>query len=121
MARAQTGVPLKIIPLGGVNEVGKNCTLVQYGSDMILIDAGVKFPDDDLLGIDLVIPDVSYVREHLDGFHGIVLTHGHEDHIGALAYVVAELDAPTRIPIYGTPLALGLARARRRRCRPRQP
>ena len=112
MSKAQAGTPLKIIPLGGVSEAGKNCTLVQYGNDMVLIDAGVQFPNEDMLGVDLVIPDVSYVRQHLAGLHGIVLTHGHEDHMGALAYVVAELNAEQPIRIYGTPLSLGLARAR---------
>jgi ribonuclease J len=109
---APANTSLRVIPLGGVGEVGKNCTLLQNGRDLVLIDAGVSFPEDELLGIDLIIPDTRYIKDHVDQLRGIVITHGHEDHIGALAFVVASLESPTPIPIYGSPLALGLAEAR---------
>ena len=103
---------LKVIPLGGVGEIGKNCTLLEYGDDMVLIDAGAAFPGDDEPGVDLLVPDVSYVREHARRLRAIVLTHGHEDHIGGLAFVAEQIGLPGRIPLYGSALALGLARGR---------
>ena len=95
---------LKIIPLGGLNEIGKNMTVIEYGNDIVVIDCGLAFPDDDMLGIDLVIPDVTYLKENMDRVKGFVITHGHEDHIGALPYVLRELN----IPIYATRLTMGL-------------
>ncbi len=96
--------PLKIIPLGGLNEIGKNMYLYETGSDMFIIDCGLAFPDDDMLGVDLVIPDFTYVEKNKDKLRGIVLTHGHEDHIGGLAYLLKKVNAP----VYGTRLTLGL-------------
>ncbi|MDI6604159.1 ribonuclease J [Aceticella autotrophica] len=95
---------LKIIPLGGLNEIGKNMTVFEYGNDIIVVDCGLAFPDDEMLGIDLVIPDISYLLKNKDKVKAIVLTHGHEDHIGALPYVLKQLN----LPIYGTRLTLGL-------------
>ncbi|EKQ53749.1 MULTISPECIES: ribonuclease J [unclassified Clostridium] len=95
---------IKIIPLGGINEIGKNITAIEYKEDIIVIDCGLKFPDDDMFGIDIVIPDVSYLMKNSEKIKGIFLTHGHEDHIGALPYVLRQLN----VPVYGTKLTLGI-------------
>ena len=99
---------LSIIPLGGLGEIGKNMTAFVYGNDMILVDAGLAFPDDDMLGVDLVIPDTTFLQENKEKFKAIFLTHGHEDHIGALPYVMKDFD----VPVYGTPLTLGILSGR---------
>ena len=97
---------LKIIPLGGLNEIGKNLTVYEFGGDIIVVDVGMGFPDDDMYGIDVVIPDVSYLIKNQDKIRGIFLTHGHEDHIGALPYVLRSINAP----IYATRMTLGLVK-----------
>jgi ribonuclease J len=97
-----------IIPLGGINEIGKNMTAYRYGDDIVVVDCGVMFPDERQMGVDLVIPDVSYLVEHRERVRGILLTHGHEDHIGALPYALQQV----KVPLYGTRLTLGLVRAK---------
>lgn len=95
---------LKIIPLGGLDEIGKNMTVIEFGNEMIMVDCGMSFPDDDMPGVDLVINDISYVEKNRDKLKGIFLTHGHEDHIGGLPYFLRQIN----VPVYGTRLTIGL-------------
>src|SRR4030065_2392301 len=97
---------LSVIPLGGLEEIGMNMTVLEYGDDMIVIDAGLMFPKEDMLGIDFVIPDFSYVLENKEKLRGIFLTHGHEDHTGALPFLLKAVN----VPVYGTPLTIGLVK-----------
>lgn len=101
---------LRLIPLGGLGEIGMNMIVFEYGNDMFAIDCGQTFPDEDLLGIDFVIPDLNYVIENRDRFRGVILTHAHDDHIGALPYLLEEVN----VPIYGTPLTCNVVRERLR-------
>lgn len=101
---------LRVIPLGGLDEIGKNMTVIEYGDDMIVIDAGLMFPDDDTPGVDLLLPDYSYVLKRQDKLKGIIITHGHEDHTGALPYLLKDLGRT--VPVLGTRLTLGLVQGK---------
>ena len=103
-APKEIGMGLKIIPLGGLEQIGMNITAFEYEDSIIVVDCGLSFPGDDMLGIDLVIPDVSYLKQNIDRVKGFVITHGHEDHIGALPYVLKEIN----VPVYATKLTMGL-------------
>ncbi len=105
MSKIKTTSKLRVIPIGGVEEIGKNMTVLEYGNDIIVVDAGLAFPTEEMPGIDLVIPDITYLEKNRQKVRGIVLTHGHEDHIGALPYVAKSLN----VPIYGTKLTIMLA------------
>lgn len=96
--------PVRIVPLGGLDQIGMNITAIEYDNSIVVIDCGVSFPEEDMLGIDLVIPDISYLKENIKKIKGFVITHGHEDHIGAIPYVLKEINAP----VYATKLTMGL-------------
>jgi len=102
---AQRRTPVKIIPLGGLNEIGKNFTVIECSNDMFIIDCGLAFPDSEMLGVDIVIPDFTYVEKNLEKLRGVVITHGHEDHIGGLPYFLKKFPS---VPVYGTRLTIGL-------------
>ena len=101
---------LRIVPLGGLGEVGKNMTVIEYGDEMLIVDAGIMFPENDMLGIDYIIPDYRYIMDKRDKIRAVLITHGHEDHVGALRHLMDDIDAP----IYATPLTIGLIEVRLR-------
>lgn len=101
---SKSKMKLKVIPLGGLGEIGKNITVFEFGEDIVIVDCGIAFPEDEMMGIDLVLPDITYLKNNRDKIKGIVLTHGHEDHIGALPFILKDIS----VPVYGTKLTLGL-------------
>ena len=98
------GIPYRIIALGGMKEIGKNCTLIECGDDILIIDCGFAFPEYEMFGIDVVIPDFTYLKENMEKVRGLIITHGHEDHIGAIPYLLQEVN----VPVYASPLATGM-------------
>ncbi|HAY19721.1 MAG TPA: ribonuclease J, partial [Clostridiales bacterium] len=104
MARKSTAPQLKIIPLGGLGEIGKNMTVLEYNEDIIVIDCGLAFPDEEMPGIDMVIPDMSYLEQNAERLRAFIITHGHEDHIGAISYALEKF----KVPVFGTKFTLAL-------------
>src|ERR1700760_3416557 len=101
---------LRVLPLGGLGEIGKNMTVVEYDGRIVVVDVGLRFPTAEQVGIDLVLPDFTYLRERADDIEGIVITHGHEDHLGALPWILRALG--TDIPVFGVPLTMAMARSK---------
>jgi ribonuclease J len=107
--RGKENAKLRIIPLGGLEEIGKNMTVFEYGDDIVIVDMGFLFPDSEMLGVDYIIPDVSYLDDKKHKIRGVIITHGHMDHVGAIPYIIERLGFP---PMYGTPISLGIAKGR---------
>ena len=107
-----SGGRLKVTPLGGSGEIGKSMMVAELRGDLVVIDCGCKFPEEEMRGIDLIIPDVTYLHQHRSRMRGFLITHGHEDHIGSIAYVLQQLEEIAPIPIYGSPLSLAFVRSK---------
>src|SRR5882762_8853621 len=103
---------LRVLPLGGLGEIGKNMTVVEYDGRIVVVDTGLRFPTAEMLGIDLVLPDFAYLRERAEDIEAIVVTHGHEDHLGALPWVLRELGDRLQAPIYAGALTIAMARSK---------
>jgi ribonuclease J len=103
---------LRVLPLGGLGEIGKNMTVFEYDGRIVVVDVGLRFPTPEMLGIDLVLPDFGYLRGRVRDIEAIVVTHGHEDHLGALPWVLRELGAADAPPVYGRPLTMAMARSK---------
>ncbi len=103
---------LRVLPLGGLGEIGKNMTVVEYDDRIVVVDVGLRFPTPEMMGIDLVLPDFSYLRERVDDIEAIVVTHGHEDHLGALPFIARELGEKRLPPVYGGKLTSAMARSK---------
>src|SRR6201747_518743 len=103
---------LRVLPLGGLGEIGKNMTVFEYEDRIVVVDTGLRFPTAEMLGIDLVLPDFSYLRDRVDDIEGIVITHGHEDHLGALPWMLRELGAENAPPVFGGKLTMAMARSK---------
>ncbi|MDX6658916.1 MAG: ribonuclease, partial [Solirubrobacteraceae bacterium] len=103
---------LRVLPLGGLGEIGKNMTVVEYDGRIVVVDVGLRFPTAEMVGIDLVLPDFTYLRERADDIEAIVVTHGHEDHLGALPFVIRQIGQKNAPPIYGGKLTMAMARSK---------
>src|ERR1700744_2139881 len=103
---------LRVLPLGGLGEIGKNMTVVEHDGRIVVVDVGLRFPTPEMVGIVLVLPDFAYLRERASDIEAIVITHGHEDHLGALPWVLRELDNGSGIPVLGGPLTVAMARSK---------
>ncbi|MSW95886.1 MAG: MBL fold metallo-hydrolase, partial [Actinobacteria bacterium] len=104
---------LRVLPLGGLGEIGKNMTVLEYEDRILVIDCGLRFPTAEMVGIDLVLPDFDYLRGRLDDIEGIIITHGHEDHLGALPWVLRDLRSKGELPpVFGAPLTMAMARSK---------
>jgi ribonuclease J len=103
---------VRVLPLGGLGEIGKNMTVVEHDGRIVVVDVGLRFPTPEMVGIDLVLPDFSYLRERAKDIEAIVVTHGHEDHLGALPWVLRELGATQMPPVYGGALTIAMARSK---------